>query len=69
MITLNYIRRLTKNFHKKIGNDALNELENILKKDLEDIIKKAAKNADFSGRITIKPADLILIKTSKEGAK
>lgn len=43
---------------KKISNNAIVSLNKIVMSNLEEIIKKAAKKADFAGRVVIRKEDI-----------
>lgn len=43
---------------KRISKKAIDKLNRILEQKIKEIIKKAIRNADFSGRKTIKEEDI-----------
>ena len=52
------IKKFVEKEKKKIGKEAMKKINLILIQNLQEIIRKATKNADFSGRKTIKPEDI-----------
>jgi len=49
---------IKKENNKRISKKAIDKLNRILEQKIKEIIKKAIRNADFSGRKTIKEEDI-----------
>ncbi len=60
MISANDLKKFAKKYNKKIGGESAILIETLIKQELEERIKKAARNADFAGRITIKEEDFAI---------
>ncbi|MBU1136491.1 MAG: hypothetical protein KJ559_03210 [Nanoarchaeota archaeon] len=58
MISNKEIKEIAKKEKKKIGEKAVKILNKIIKDKINDIIKKAAQNAEFYGRNTIREIDI-----------
>ena len=58
MISTNKIKKLAINEKKKIGKKAIEKINKILEDKTKSLLRKAARNADFAGRITIKEEDI-----------
>jgi len=52
------IKEISKIENKRISKKALSKIAEILEKRAREIVKRAAKNADFAGRATIRAEDV-----------
>lgn len=62
MISFQKIKKIIKEENgKRISKKAINKLDKMLEKNMREMIKKAVRNANFSGRKTIKEEDVLEI--------
>jgi histone H3/H4 len=59
MISKKELKELSKkNYSKKIGKEAIKIIEKKSENFISELLRKASKEAELSGRITIKPEDI-----------
>lgn len=60
MISSQKIKKIVKEENgKRVSKKAIKKLNKILQKKMREMIKKAVRNANFSGRKTIKEEDVL----------
>lgn len=58
MISSKIIKEIANKENKKVGKDVIKKIEDLLEEQVKLIIKKAARRADFDGRVVVKAGDV-----------